>query len=114
MCGPSRPPWSSVGEQVLHGEQGVDFRGVEPQAGQFELAAGRAVAFIVAVAAGVAVPGDGRVEAIAQVFEVALDGGGRDFQRFDEDLKRDDAAFGDELVDFVEAFGAIHGIPLCT
>jgi hypothetical protein len=28
-----------VGEQVLHGEQGVDFFGAEPQAGQFELGA---------------------------------------------------------------------------
>ena len=34
------------GKQVLHGEQGVNFRSVEPQAGQFELGAGARLVYL--------------------------------------------------------------------
>jgi hypothetical protein len=42
-----------VGQQVLHGQQRMDFARVEPQAGQLVLRAGLGVRGVEAVAAGV-------------------------------------------------------------
>lgn len=61
------------GEKLLHAEQGVDFAGREPDAGEFvALDAG-----INAVGARVAVADDGNVHAIAQVPDVAVQCGAR-------------------------------------
>ena len=68
-----------AGEQMLHGQQGVDFPGVEPETGQFELPAGVRVAGRgssgIAVAACRTVPDDGGIEAVAQIQQVALERG---------------------------------------
>ena len=97
-----------VGHQVLHGQQGMDFRGVEPQARQFELAAGVRGAALVAVAARLAVPDQRAVEAVAQVLDVALERGRRHFQCILQFGEGHQLALADQLVDLVEAFGAVH------
>ena len=64
------------GEQLLHAEQGVDFAGREPDTGQF-------VAFnagVDTVAAGVAVTDDGYLHALAQIAQVTVQRGARDFE----------------------------------
>ncbi len=93
---------------MLHGQQGMDFRGVEPQARQLVLAARARGAVLEAVTARLAVPDQRAVEAVAQVLDVALERGGRDFQDFEQLGEAHQLALADELVDLVEAFGAIH------
>ena len=61
------------------------------------------------VAAAIGVPDDRRVEALAHVLEVALERGGRDLQRVEELLARDQLAFVQQPVDQVEALASIHG-----
>ena len=64
-----------VGEQMLHGEQGMDFLGGEPQAWQLILWADPLPGLLEAVAAQVAVEDEGSVQAIPHVGDVALERG---------------------------------------
>jgi hypothetical protein len=101
-----------VGQQVLHGQERMDFARVEPQAGQFVLRAAVRVRGVEAVAAAsstMAIPDNGRIEPVAHVFEVALQGGARDFQHGHEIDEGHELAIVDHLVDLVEALSAIHG-----
>ena len=93
---------------MLHGQQGVDLGGVEPQTGQLELAARMCRASLVEVATRLRIPDQRGVEAVAQVLDVALERRRGDFQGFLHLCEGHDLAFADELVDLVEAFGAVH------
>ena len=97
-----------IGDQAVHGEQCTQLVGAEPEPGQLPE---RAVGHLVIEAVGflVAVEGDRRVEAVAQVFEVALEGGARDLERVQELLGADVAPRLQQLLDAVEAFQAFHG-----
>jgi hypothetical protein len=79
------------------------------RAGQFVLGAAVGVRGVEAVAAGVPVPDDGCIEPVAHVFEVALQGGARDFQRGHEVDEGHELAVVDHLVDLVEALSTVHG-----
>jgi hypothetical protein len=67
-----------VGEQVLHCQQGVDFFGAEPQAGQFKLGAEVVVGAFEPVAALFAVEDHRCAEGVAHVADVAGEGGAGD------------------------------------
>ena len=100
-----------VGEQVLHGEQGVDFFGREPEAGQFVRAGGGLREVLEAVAARHAVMDDRCVESVAQVGEVTSERCARDFECVQQVVEADDAAVVEQLVDSVGAFQLAHGSP---
>ena len=97
----------NVLEQVLHHQQGVDFRGIEPEAGQLEL---RRVSCRrrEVVAAGVAIEDDGRVHPVAQVLEIALDRRAGNAERFLDLLEGGEPVFVQQLLDLVEALGTVH------
>ena len=94
-------------QQVLHGDQRQRFALGEPQARQFELAA-LPVLLVVAVAPLVGIPYDGRAEAVAHVFEVALERGERYFQFAQEVVAADDSALLQQRVDLVEALEPVQ------
>ena len=96
-----------VGEQRIHRQQRLYFAGIEPQARQLKLLG--AVLDLVAIAAPFAVPDDRRREAVAQVFEVALEGRRRHLERVEKLLAADDALVAQQLVDEMKTFGTIHG-----
>ena len=96
-----------VREQVLHRQQRADLGGVEPETR--ELVAVRFAARE-PVAAGVAVPLDRRVEPVAHVLEIALEGRPRDAELVEQRAQLHRAARGEQLVDLVEAFGAVHPV----
>ena len=91
-------------QQPLHGQQCMDFRVAEPQAGQ--LLQGKRL--VVAIAVALAVPDDGNVEPAAHVFEVALESSQRNFQLAQETPHRNATVLSQQLLDAVEALGAIH------
>ena len=59
--------WVDVGQQMLHGQQGMHFGRVEPQARKLVLSADVGRNLVEAVAAGIPVPDDRCVEAVAHV-----------------------------------------------
>src|SRR5688572_33013359 len=61
------------------------------------------------VAARLAVPVDRCIHAIAQIFQIALEGGRRDGQFREELLARHGLALLEQPEDAVKAFGAVHG-----
>ncbi len=80
-----------VFEELLHGDQSKDLLLGEPEAGQGEFGfAGRRL--LVAVAAEFRIVDDGRVESVAHVFEIALEGGEGDFENGQEIVSTDDFA----------------------
>jgi len=95
-----------IREQLQRCQQRVDFRCVEPQAGQ--LVAGTRARPAEAVAVQPAVVLDRRVEAVAHVVEVALERGARDVERLPQSRERDQLAVLQELVDLEEALEAFH------
>jgi hypothetical protein len=99
-------------QQMLHCKKGVRLGVVEPQARQLVARAGLpALLFLEAVAALGPVPDDGGVQAAAQVFEIALQRGRGDFQFLLEDMERHHPPGLQQLVDAVEALGAVHSWP---
>jgi hypothetical protein len=58
----------------------------------------------------IAVPLDGSIEPLTHVFEVAPEGSQRDTQIGKEGIKGRHRHIIDQLVDLVEAFGAVHGL----
>jgi hypothetical protein len=95
-------------EKVLHGEQRLRLRGAEPEAWQLVLRR-RRIRFHEAITARIPVPFDRRVVAALHVLEVALERRERHFELVHEFARRDGAALANEMVDLVEAFGAVHG-----
>lgn len=104
---PQQAAGVKVGEQMLHGQQGMDFLGGEPQAGQFVLRSDRE-RLAVDITARFTVPNDGCVEAIAQVFQIALQRRPRDFQSLLQSFEGGDLGRSQHHVDQVKAFGPIH------
>ena len=100
-----------VGEQVLHGEQGMDFRRGEPQARQFVLASKLGLLCVEPVTAGKAVEDNRGVQPVAHVLQIPPQGGTRDLQCIRQLREGDQLAVRDHLVDFVEAFGLVHLSP---
>jgi hypothetical protein len=96
-----------VGEEVLHREQRVDLLVGEPQAGQLKLGPAR-LGRVEAVAAEIAVGHDRHVHRVAQAGDVALEGGWRCFERFEEGTAAYHPPFGEELAD---ADTATSGVP---
>ncbi len=94
-------------EEVLHGEERLRLARAEPEARQL-VDGGGAIGLHEPVAARLAIPLDGRVVAASHVLDVALEGGERDFELAQEVAHGHDAALPDEMVDLVEAFGAVH------
>ena len=91
-------------QQGVHGQQGVQLLGREPQARQLETGTARGVA--VAVLRLVVL--DGRAVAVAQVFHVAHEGRARDLQGVEEMLRGHAAAALEHAVDPVKTFAAFH------
>ena len=84
--------------------------GVEPQPRQFvprpALTLGRLAK---AIPAGVAVVLNGRVQPVAQVFDVALEGRARHLQFVEKIAQRHQLAVLQQLLNAIKAFGAVHG-----
>ena len=91
-------------EQLLHGEQRVDLLRAEPQAGQLLHLRLR----IEAVTVVLAIPDDGDVQPRAQILQIALEGGGGDFQLVANAACAHHLVAMNELLNLVEALGAIH------
>ena len=97
-------------EQLPEREEGPDLRLVQPQPGEGVAGRGRGVVGE-PVAALSPVPLDRRVQPVAQVLEVALEGGARDLELFEKSLDRDDPSLTQQGIDPVEAFGPVHSPP---
>src|SRR5216117_1955587 len=98
-----------LGEERVHAEERVRLAGVEPQARQ--LVARTRARLAEAVAVCLAVPFDRRVEALAHVLEVALEGRRRNPEGRSQGGKRHRLAVLQELVDLVEALESFHAPP---
>jgi hypothetical protein len=108
---PQQAAGIQVGEQMLHGHQGVDFGGRKPEARQFVLRADVGLSLAaaqVAITACFAVPDDRCVEAVAQVFQVAFQGRARDFQPRLNACKRRRLGRGQHHVDQMKTLGSVH------
>jgi len=97
-------------EEMMEGEQGVNFGTVEPQTGQF-MPWVFLVGIVEPVTVFLPVPRNRRVEPLAQVFDIALEGGDRDAEFVQEILDRYHVPVTQHPLDFVEAFGAVHPFP---
>lgn len=96
------------GKQLLHAEQGVDFPGGEPHAGQ-------RVAFdaaVDAVAAGSTVADDGNAHSVAQIPQIAKHGGARHAEAVLQIGKCNAAARKQQPFDDAETLGLGHVILL--
>src|SRR5438445_5228589 len=98
-----------LGEERVHAEERIRLAGVEPQARQ--LVARTRARLAEAVAVRLAVPFDRRVEALAHVLEVALEGRRRNPERRLQGRKRNGPAVLQELVDLVEALESFNAPP---
>ena len=102
-CGPSKAGLEIL-EQLLHGEQRVDLLRAEPQPGQLLQLRLR----IEAVAVVLAIPDDRDVQPRAQVLQIALEGGGGDFELVANAACAHHLVTMNELLNLIEALGAIH------
>ena len=96
-------------DELVHRQQRVDLALAEPHARQLVLRL-RSVAglHVELVAVGEAVVDDRRAHAVAQVLEVALQGGTRHLQLVHQRCEADAAAGADQHLDLVEALGPVH------
>ena len=85
----------------------VRFGAVEPQAGQC-VARPDTRLLLEAVTAGVRIPDDRCVVPIAHVFEIALERRGGNLELVEKNIARHDTALVEQLVDAIEALGAVH------
>ena len=103
----AQQPGREYAQQVLGGEQGVEFGIAEPQAGELEGVL--AVAGVVAPAAGLAVVAQGRLVVVAQGGDEAADGGfGAADLGYDGGQGQGGAAAGQEPVELIKAFELVH------
>ena len=100
-----------VGQQVLHGQQRVDFFGTEPQAGQFVLRTHQLLAGVQQIATALAAEGHRHVHLVAQQGDVALERGRRDLQLGPQPLGREAAARVQPALELVEPVVDGHGSP---
>src|SRR3989344_6089273 len=94
----------------MEGEEGVDFRAVEPQPGQL-VPWMLGIRIVEPVTVLLPVPWDRRVEPLAQIFDVALEGGLGDAEFIQEIPDRHHVSVAQHPLDFEEAFGAVHPSP---
>ena len=96
-------------DELMHGQQGMNFSLAEPHTGQLML---RLCAItrlgLQLVASLKRVPHDGRIHAVSQILQVSLQGGQRDTQFSEQGITVHTAAKADELLNFVKAFGPVH------
>ena len=94
-------------EQLAQREEGPDLGLVQPEPG--ERITGRTRRrFHESIAAAPPIPCDRRVQPIAEILEIALEGGARDFELFEKGLDRDDPPLPQQGIDPVEAFRPVH------
>ena len=98
-----------VRQQLLHREQRVDLVGVEPQAGQFVLRAGKLRSSVEPPAVALAVEYQRGIHAVAQVRQVALQRGGRDTQLNQQRCLVQAVASVELALQAVKPFGLAHG-----
>ena len=94
-----------VGQQMLHGQQGVDLFGCEPEPRQFVLRADGRGLPVKPPASPFAVEYNRCVHAVAQVRDVALDGGRRGAEFFNQELPRQAAAGIEKTLQPVQPLG---------
>ena len=94
-------------EQLAEREEGPDLGLVEPEPGE-GIAGGGRRRRRQPVAASPPVPLDRRVQPVAEILEVAPEGGARDLELLQKGLDRDDPPLAQQSVDAVEAFGPVH------
>ena len=108
----------NVREKLAHGQQRLDLGRTEPQTGQCVAGPApppiRMRRALQAVPAPAPIPHDGRVQSIAKIFEVALEGRARDAELFEKNLRRHHAAFAQQGIDTIETFRSIHLGMGCT
>ena len=97
-----------VREEVLHGQQGMDFLGGEPQARQLVLRADPLTGLLEAIATQIAVEDQRRVQAVAHVGDVAFQGRPGDAEALLKFGTGDEGPVAQHLVDLVDAFHAAH------
>jgi len=104
--GPDLRPEQAAGREVrqemMHGQQHMDFLGAETQAGQLILRADPLSGLLEVVAAQAAVEADRRVEPVAHVVEVALELGPREAEAFLQPRAGEAVAGAENLVDLVD------------
>ena len=93
---------------MLHGQQGMHFRGVEPQPRQRIAVLTRSVTFIT-VTAGLVVPEYRRRQAIAHVLKIAAHRGPGDFHFFHHPPQRRSLMGTQQAINRVEALRAVQG-----
>ncbi len=72
-----QPSRVDASQQMLHGQQRMNFRGVEPEARQFILITDLFVLGVKAVGPLIPVPNDGGIETVAHVLQVTFQCGRR-------------------------------------
>ena len=94
-------------EQLAEREEGPDLGLVQPQPGKGVARRGRG-RLLEAVPARLPIPCDRGVQPVAEILEVALEGGARDFELLEKGLDRDHPPLAQQGIDPVEAFGPVH------
>ena len=97
-----------VREEVLHGQQGMDFLGGEPQSRQLILRADPLPGLLEAVAAQVSVEDQGRIQAVPHVGDIALERGPGNTEAFLQFLAGYEVPCAENLIDLVDALHAAH------
>jgi len=108
---PEQAAGVEVRQEMMHGQQGMDFLGAEPQAGQLIVRADPLSGLFEAIAAEVAVEPDRRVQAVAHVGQVALERGPGDGETLLQRRTGDAVARAEDLVDLVDSFHVVHREP---
>ena len=97
-------------EQLAQREESPDLGLVQPEPG--EGVAGRGGGRLhESVAALRPIPRDRCVQAVAEILEIALEGGARDLELFEKRLDGDEPALAEQRIDPVEALGPVHTRP---
>ena len=96
-----------IGQQLLHGQQRMQFRGVEPEPRQLVHGA---LGLVIAIAVEISVVDDGGIQVQAHVVDNALDGGAGAFQLFLQTPARD--RLPRSLQDAVELENAVEAVHL--
>jgi len=109
QVGAEEPAAVESGDELLHGEQGMDLGIVEPQAGELGLHRRLAASAIQTVAAQLAVEDDGHAQAIAHELDVAVQRRAGGFRPLPHQFEGHDRAVLQKLLDLVDALVEGHG-----
>ena len=94
-------------EQLTEREEGPELGLVQPQPGEGVARRGRG-RLREPVPARLPIPCDRGVQPVAEILEVALERGARDFELLEKRLDRDHPPLAQQGIDPVEAFGPVH------